>query len=246
MTGRLRLDQLLVERGLARSRSQAGDMIRRGAVRVDDAVATRPGARLAGDADIAVDDPAGGYVSRAALKLIAGLDGFGFDPAGRVALDLGASTGGFTQVLLDRGAERVHAVDVGHGQLADMLAADARVTAHEGLNARHLTPDHLGERVGAIVADLSFISLTLVLPAALPLAAPGAWLMVLVKPQFELDPDRIGKGGIVTDEGDRQAAVRRVADCVTGLGWQVLDPLPSPVAGRHGNLEWLLGARAPA
>ncbi len=150
-------------------------------------------------AAIALDDPASGYVSRGALKLIAALDRFGYAPAGRVALDVGASTGGFTQVLLERGATKVFAVDVGHGQLDATLAADPRVISREGVNARDLTPGDLGEPVGAIVADVSFISLRLVLPPVLALAAPDAWGVFLVKPQFEVGRENIGKGGIVRD-----------------------------------------------
>ncbi len=196
----MRLDAALVERGLAPSRARARDAILRGAVTVEGTPETRPGRLIAADAALSVDDPAAGYVSRAALKLIAALDQFGFDPTGLTALDLGTSTGGFTQVLLERGAAHVVAVDVGHRQLHPTLAGDPRVTLLEGLNARDLTRAHLGGRkIGAIVADLSFISLKLALPPALALSEPGAFGVFLVKPQFEVGREALGKGGIVRD-----------------------------------------------
>ncbi|MEQ9177857.1 MAG: TlyA family RNA methyltransferase, partial [Nitratireductor sp.] len=170
-----RLDDLLVTRGFFASRSRARDAVLRGTVLVDGRPQTKPGSRVAKDAALAVDDPARAYVSRAALKLVAAFDRFGLDPAGAVALDIGASTGGFTQVLLERGAQHVYAVDVGHGQLDADLAADPRVTNLEGLNARDLAPSHLdGRSVQFIVSDVSFISLKLALPAALDLAGEGA------------------------------------------------------------------------
>lgn len=173
---RMRLDEALVARRLAPSRSRARDMVKRGAVRVDGKTETRPARMVEAAHDITADDPARGYVSRAALKLAAGLDAFGFEPVGLDVLDIGASTGGFTQLLLKRGAAHVIAVDVGHGQLDPTLAADPRVTMHEGVNARELGAAHLGgRRIGAIVADVSFISLKLALPPALKLAAPDAW-----------------------------------------------------------------------
>jgi 23S rRNA (cytidine1920-2'-O)/16S rRNA (cytidine1409-2'-O)-methyltransferase len=186
-SGRIRLDQALVARGLAPSRSRARDMVRRGGVLVDGIPEERPARLVTAESAVAVDDPAAHYVSRAGLKLIAALDHFGYDPASLSALDLGASTGGFTQVLLERGASHVTAVDVGRGEMDASLAADPRVTLLEGLNARDLSTAHLGGRkVEAIVADLSFISLKLALPPALTLAEPSAWGVFLVKPQFEV------------------------------------------------------------
>lgn len=245
MSERTRLDRLLVERGLAATRSRAADAIRRGAVRVAGEAVDKPGLLVPVKAEIEITDPAGAYVSRAALKLIAGLDRFGLDPKSRVCLDLGASTGGFTQVLLERGAARVHAVDVGHGQLHDSLKGDPRVINREGLNARDLSETHIGEPIGAIVGDVSFISLRLVLPPALALAAPGAFLLVLVKPQFELGREAIGKGGIVRDPGAGEPCARDMADWLEGQpgGWRVLGVAPSPIEGSDGNREFLLAAR---
>lgn len=241
----LRLDVALVERGLAPTRARARDAILRGHVRVDGVPATKPAMNVRSDAVISVEDPAGTYVSRAALKLVAGLDRFGYAPAGRVALDLGASTGGFVQVLLERGAAKVHAVDVGHGQLHADVAGDPRVVSHEGLNARDLMPADLdGDMPTAITSDVSFISLALVLPPALRLAAPGAWGVFLVKPQFEVGRERIGKGGLVRDEEAAAAAVVRIAETITRAGWTVDGTMPSPIAGGHGNAEYLIGARA--
>ena len=239
---RLRLDELLVARGLFATRSRARDAIARGTVTVGGAAAAKPGQTVPADAALAVDDPARSYVSRAALKLVAGLDTFKCDPAGKVALDVGASTGGFTQVLLERGAAHVFAVDVGHGQLAPRLAADRRVTAIEGLNARDLASTDLG---GAspqfIVCDVSFISLKLALPPALPLAAPGAEGVFLVKPQFEAGRAAIGKGGLLKDPADAERIAREIADWLaTQSGWRVLGLLASPIAGSDGNREFLL------
>jgi 23S rRNA (cytidine1920-2'-O)/16S rRNA (cytidine1409-2'-O)-methyltransferase len=240
-----RLDEALVLRGLAPSRARARDAIKRGAVSVDGSGEAKP-ARMVGAAQsITIDDPAAGYVSRAALKLITALDEFEFAVEGRTALDLGASTGGFTQVLLQRGAARVIAVDVGHGEMDSTLAADSRVTLIENLNARDLTRGHLGGQiVDAVVADLSFISLKLALPPALALAAPGAWGVFLVKPQFEVGRKALGKGGVVRDrEVSRQAA----DDIASWLGaehrWTVSGILTSPIAGGSGNREFLIGAR---
>jgi 23S rRNA (cytidine1920-2'-O)/16S rRNA (cytidine1409-2'-O)-methyltransferase len=239
-----RLDLALVDRGLAPTRARARDAILRGHVSVDGHRASRPALMIAQDAAIVLDDPAAPYVSRGALKLAAALDAFGFDCRGATALDLGASTGGFTQVLLERGARRVHAVDVGHGQLDPTLAADPRVVAREGVNARELTPDDLGEAPDAIVADLSFISLRLALPPALGLATPGAWGVFLVKPQFEVGRDLVGKGGIVRDAAAAAGAADAIAAWLeTDMAWRVAGILPSPIAGGDGNREYLVGAR---
>ncbi|WP_246591207.1 TlyA family RNA methyltransferase [Aminobacter anthyllidis] len=239
----LRLDELLVSRGFFASRSRARDAVARGAVTVDGQPAKKPGQTVAASVAIAVDDPAQAYVSRAALKLIAGLDHFGFDPAGSHALDIGASTGGFTQVLLERGAAHVVAIDVGHGQLVGRLRADPRVTCLEGLNARNLTSDDLGGRTpDFLVSDVSFISLRLALPNALDLAAPGTKGVFLVKPQFEAGREAIGKGGLLknSEDGPRMAEELRLwLDSVPG--WRALGICPSPLEGGDGNLEYLLG-----
>jgi 23S rRNA (cytidine1920-2'-O)/16S rRNA (cytidine1409-2'-O)-methyltransferase len=240
-----RLDRLLVDCGLAATRAQAADLVRRGCVAVDGATVAKPGQLVARDAVLTVSPGAAPYVSRGGLKLAAALDAFGLDPAGRVALDLGASTGGFTDVLLARGAARVYAVDVGRSQLHGRLRADPRVVVLEGTDARALAASLIGEagEVGAIVADVSFISLTLALPAALRLAAPGAWLVALIKPQFEAGREAVGKGGIVRDAAAQQASVKRVRDFVAGVpGWSVLGVVPSPIEGGSGNQEFLLAA----
>ena len=238
-----RLDQILVRRGFYDSRSRARDAIARGAVLVDGKPVAKPGMMVAESADIGLSDPARAYVSRGALKLIAGLDAFGFDPSGRVALDVGASTGGFTQVLLERGADHVIAVDVGHGQLHASLASDPRVTNLEGLNARELTRTHLGgHAIGAIVSDVSFISLKLALPPALDLAAPGAFAVLLVKPQFEAGRAAIGKGGLLRDPAQGPIIAADLAAWLDGQpGWRAVGPVPSPIEGQDGNHEFLIG-----
>ncbi|MDH6266577.1 23S rRNA (cytidine1920-2'-O)/16S rRNA (cytidine1409-2'-O)-methyltransferase [Rhizobium sp. SG_E_25_P2] len=245
MTELRRLDQLLIERGLFESRSRAADAIKRGAITVDGAVATKQGALVPELADILVDDPARAYVSRAALKLKAGLEAFGLSPAGLDCLDIGASTGGFTQVLLEEGAAHVTAVDVGHGQMAPRIANDPRVANIESVNARALDAGHLGGRtIGAVVSDVSFISLRLAMPPALDLAAPGAWCLLLVKPQFEVGREGVGKGGLVRD---KRLADKTVADMVDWLnslgGWESLGVSPSPISGGDGNSEYLLAGR---
>ena len=243
---RERLDLVLVRRGLSPTRARAADAIRRGEVTVDGRVETKPGATVAETVAIAVADPAGAWVSRAALKLIGGLDGFDLSPDGRECLDVGASTGGFTQVLLARGAARVTAIDVGHGQLAARLAVDRRVHAIEGLNARDLAAAHLPAPPDFVVADVSFISLALALPPALDLAVPGAIGVFLVKPQFEVGREHVGKGGIVRDEAQAQAAVDRIETLLAGHGWTVLGRAPAAIAGGDGNREWVVAARKSA
>jgi 23S rRNA (cytidine1920-2'-O)/16S rRNA (cytidine1409-2'-O)-methyltransferase len=242
-SARQRLDEALVQRGLFASRSRARDAVERGTVTVDGAVARKPGQPVSSGSIIAVDDPARAYVSRAALKLVAGLDHFGFDPAGCHALDIGASTGGFTQVLLERGAAHITAVDVGHGQLAAPIAADPRVTAIEGLNARDLTLADLGGIApDFVVSDVSFISLKLALPPALALAAPGARAVLLVKPQFEAGRAAIGKGGMLKDPYDASRIAGLLQDWLGDLpGWRSLSLLLSPIDGGDGNREFLLG-----
>jgi 23S rRNA (cytidine1920-2'-O)/16S rRNA (cytidine1409-2'-O)-methyltransferase len=241
---KIRLDLLLTERGLAPSRSRARDLIRRGAVRAGGEVVTRPGVDVAADTELAVEEAWSGYVSRGALKLAAALDAFGFDPAGRVGLDIGASTGGFTQMLLRRGAARVHAVDVGRDQLHAGLRADGRVLSLEGTDARLLDRALVPDPIGAITADVSFISLTKILPAAFALTAPEAWAVLLVKPQFEAGRDAVGKGGIVKSEAARAQALAGVERFVAGqAGWRVIGSIVSPITGQDGNVEYLLGAR---
>ncbi|WP_237155058.1 TlyA family RNA methyltransferase [Oryzibacter oryziterrae] len=238
-----RLDQLLVTRALCDSRARARDAVLRGHVSIDGRVAHKSGEMVDDGASLVVTDPAAAYVSRAALKLVAGLDHFGFDVTGRDCLDIGASTGGFCQVLLERGAARVTGIDVGHGQMHPKIAGDTRVTNIEGLNARELGADDLPYLPDVIVSDVSFISLTLALPPALVLARRPAIGLFLVKPQFEAGKEAIGKGGLV-DEATGRAAAERIRAWLDGReGWRVLDLIASPILGGDGNHEYLLGAR---
>jgi 23S rRNA (cytidine1920-2'-O)/16S rRNA (cytidine1409-2'-O)-methyltransferase len=239
-----RLDQALVDAGLAPSRARAQALIAAGVVRLDGAPAGRPAARVEEGARLELTGDPLPYVSRGALKLRHALEVFGLDPKGAVALDLGASTGGFSQVLLEAEAAEVWAVDVGHGQLAPELRADARLHAIEGLNARDLSaadvppPDW-------IVADLSFIPLAKALPPALGLARPGAVLVALVKPQFEVGRGHVGKGGIVRDPSAIAAARAGVRGFLEAAGWAVLGEAESPIRGGDGNAEFLIAARKP-
>ena len=242
MSNRQRLDELLVANGFYASRSRARDAILRGTVRVDGVTAAKPALLVLFDAVITLADEAQHYVSRAALKLKHGLRHFNISAKGCRALDIGASTGGFTQVLLEEGAAHVTAIDVGHGQ---MMLHDPRVKLIEGLNARDLTRQHLGHAINLIVCDVSFISLKLALPQALSLAEPGAALIALVKPQFEAGRDAIGKGGLVTDEAVRQRVCKDIAGFLESEGWTVLGLAPSPITGGEGNQEFLIAARRP-
>jgi 23S rRNA (cytidine1920-2'-O)/16S rRNA (cytidine1409-2'-O)-methyltransferase len=241
-----RLDQLLVESGLAPTRSRAADLVRRGLVSVAGVTTLKPGAQVGPDAELRLSPGASRYVSRGGEKLEAALDAFGFDPDGTIALDIGASTGGFSDVLISRGAAKIYAVDVGSGQLHAKLRVNPKVIVLEGTDARALNPKVVGEAVTAIVADVSFISLTLVLPAALKLAAPGAWLVALVKPQFEAGRAAVGKGGIVRSAVDRKRAVEKVRACIEEAGWTVVGEIASPILGGSGNEEFLIGARHAA
>jgi 23S rRNA (cytidine1920-2'-O)/16S rRNA (cytidine1409-2'-O)-methyltransferase len=241
-TGALRLDLMLVRRGLARSRAEAQDLIKRGLVAVAGSVVRRAATPVR-DSDAIALAAVAKYVSRGALKLVAALDHFAFPVAGVVALDIGASRGGFTQVLIERGARRVYAVDVGHGQLHPDLKELPRVVSLEGCDARRLERSIVPEPVAAIVADVSFISLGKVLPAALALAQPQAWLVALIKPQFEAGRGAVGKGGIVRDAAQRHRAIDLVRDWLkTEAGWRPLDVIPAPIRGGSGNQEFLLGA----
>lgn len=238
-----RLDQELVARGLADSRARAQRLVEAGVVTVDGAVARKPSLKIAGQAVAVTEDPMP-WVSRGALKLLHALDHFALSPEGAVAADIGASTGGFTEVLLARGAARVIAIDVGHGQLHPRIAADPRVDSREGVNARHLSPDDLPP-LDWVVSDVSFISQTLALAPALAAARPGALLVTLVKPQFELGPREIGRGGIVKSAALRDRAIERVRAFVAAEGWDVAGVTGSPVEGGDGNVEFLLAAHKP-
>lgn len=235
-----RLDQHLVATGLAESRARAQALIAAGAVTVDGVVARKAARQVGPGARVAVTADPCPWVSRAALKLTHALDEFGLTPCG-VALDVGASTGGFTEVLLARGAERVIALDVGHGQLHPRIAADPRVVVHEGVNARDI-PAGLVPPIDWIVADVSFISLEKALPGPLALARPGAVLVALIKPQFEAGRAHVGRGGIVRDEGVHAAVRARIRDWLEHLGWQVTGEAPSPIEGGDGNREFLIAA----
>ncbi len=240
-----RLDVELVRRGLSPSRAQAQAAIAAAKVSVNGATATKPGQLVGADAVIAAG-AAHPWVSRGGVKLAHALDAFGLSPDGLACLDVGASTGGFTQVLLARGARRVVAVDVGRGQLSGVVASDPRVTSLEGQDARTLTRDLIGEAPGLIVCDASFIGLAKVLPAALDLAAPGAHLVALFKPQFEVGPAHVGKGGIVTDAAAASAAASALETWLAGRGWPVAAWTQSPIPGGDGNQERLLCAERNA
>ena len=241
-----RLDQLVAGLGLADSRSRARALIEQGFVRVNDQVVSKPGATIAADATIAVSGDYCPWVSRGGLKLAHALEVFGLSPENAVAIDIGASTGGFTQVLLHHGAARVYAVDAGHGQLSPSLRDDPRVVVLEKTNARYLRQSDVPETPEWIVCDASFISLSTVLPAALSLARPAARLVALVKPQFEAGPARVGKGGVVREAGVRQAVCREVQEWLESVGWPVDGLVESPITGPDGNKEYLVSAhRSP-
>jgi 23S rRNA (cytidine1920-2'-O)/16S rRNA (cytidine1409-2'-O)-methyltransferase len=240
VANRVRLDQLLVQRELAPSRERAQALILAGAVRVDGGRADRAAAPVPEDAQLVVD-PGRRYVSRGGDKLAGALDALGLEVAGKVALDVGSSTGGFTDVLLQRGAARVHTIDVGKGQLAWGLRQDPRVVVHEGVNARVGVP--IEEPVDIVVADVSFISLRLALPPSLAKVRQGGDVVALVKPQFEAGRDAVGKGGVVRDPEARAAAVVGVAKDLASRGFGVVAVTPSPIAGREGNREIFVHAR---
>jgi 23S rRNA (cytidine1920-2'-O)/16S rRNA (cytidine1409-2'-O)-methyltransferase len=239
----MRADMFLVQNGHAKSRAEAQAAIEAGTVKADGRAVSKSSQTLTPDMRIAYA-PAHPYVSRGALKLVAALDHFSLSPRDRVCLDIGASTGGFTEVLLERGARQVFALDVGHGQLHARIAADPRVVSLENTNARELSLVVLGEQPEAVVADVSFISLTLALPRALAMAAKGAWLMALVKPQFEAGKANVGKGGIVRDEAMQRGALDAVVTFVSAQkGWTMLGHVDSPITGGDGNREFLIAAR---
>jgi 23S rRNA (cytidine1920-2'-O)/16S rRNA (cytidine1409-2'-O)-methyltransferase len=240
---RQRVDLLLVEIGLAVSRAKAADLVKAGRVLVEGRAVDKPSTLVDADAAVSLTGSERQYVSRAALKLLHGLDHFRIDVAGKVALDIGASTGGFTEVLLERGAATVYAVDVGRDQLHASLRAEPRVVSLESLDARALDCSIIPQPVELIVSDVSFISLRKVLPAPLSLAADSCRLLVLVKPQFEVGPHFVGKGGIVKDTAAAAQAVDAVRDCIAAQpGWRVEGVVASPITGRDGNQEYLLGA----
>lgn len=238
-----RLDQLLVERGLAESRAKAQAAIMAGLVFSNEKRLDKPGTPVAEDLALEVRGQPHPWVSRGGLKLAHAIDAFGIDVAGKIAIDVGASTGGFTDVLLTKGAAKVYAVDVGHGQLAWKLRNDPRVIVLEKTNARHLSAAEIPEAPDIVVCDASFIGLETVLPAALALAKPGAVVVALIKPQFEVGKDRVGKGGVVR-EPELHAEVRaRIAQWLPRIGWTVFGKDESPIQGPEGNREFLIAAR---
>jgi 23S rRNA (cytidine1920-2'-O)/16S rRNA (cytidine1409-2'-O)-methyltransferase len=239
MSARQRLDEALVKRGLCPSRSRARDAVLRGTVKVDGVPASKPSQPVGAHSVLTIEDEALAYVSRAALKLKHGLAHFRISARGKACLDIGASTGGFTQVLLEEGAAHVTAIDVGHGQ---MKLKNPRITLIEGLNARDLRADHLGRPVDLVVCDVSFISLRLALPPALALAEEGAVLVALIKPQFEAGKDAVGKGGIVSDPAEHERVCGEITEFLRGQGWRVLGVTASPVEGGDGNREFLVAA----
>jgi 23S rRNA (cytidine1920-2'-O)/16S rRNA (cytidine1409-2'-O)-methyltransferase len=242
MAAKVRADQLLVARGLAESRTRAQALILAGNVFVGDRRVNKAGDLLAEDVELTVKGRDHPWVSRGGVKLDHGLTHFDFDVAGAIALDVGSSTGGFTDVLLSRGASKVYAVDVGTNQLSWKLRSDPRVIVHEQTNARDLTRDIIPEPVDIVVCDASFISLAKVLDAALELAKPAARLLALVKPQFEAGREEVGKGGVVRDAAVHERVCHDAANWVQSKGWRVLGVETSPITGPEGNVEFLLGA----
>jgi 23S rRNA (cytidine1920-2'-O)/16S rRNA (cytidine1409-2'-O)-methyltransferase len=240
---RSRVDKLVVERGLADSREKARRLILGGEVLVDAAPVDKPGSMVRADAEIRLRRPQKSFVGRGGEKLRGAIDALGLDPSGLRVLDVGASTGGFTDCLLQRGALAVTALDVGKGQLDWKLYSDPRVLVIEGVNARYLDPKDFPEPFDLATLDLSFISLTKVLPAIVPLVKPEGMLLMLVKPQFELSPSDIERGGLVRDEGKHREAIASVARAAEGLGLRVDGVVPSPIRGATGNQEYFLLAR---
>ena len=240
MSERIRLDLALEQRGLVPSRARARDAILRGTVTINGVVAHKQNQMVGRDDVVAVDDPAANYVSRAALKLVAGLDAGQIDPSGKTCIDVGASTGGFTQVLMERGARRIYAVDVGHEQLHQRLKGSDRVVSMEGVNARDLTAEMIPEPIDLLVSDVSFVSVTKVLAAPLALCTATAKAVVLFKPQFEVGRHNVGKGGIVTDQAAIETARAEVIAFMAAQGFTHWQSVPSPIAGGDGNVETVL------
>lgn len=247
MTAKIRADQLLAEQGLAQSRTEAQRLIMAGLVFVADRAVEKAGQLLPAETELTVKGKEHPFVSRGGLKLQAALEAFNIDVNNFLCCDVGASTGGFTDCLLQRGAARVYAVDVGYGQLAHKLQTDSRVVVLDKTNARALTSAHIPDAVDLIVCDASFISLKLVLPAALALGKPQTQLIALIKPQFEVGKDNLGKGpnsgGVVRDPAQHQAVCDDIQAWLGAIGWQVLGLCPSPITGPAGNKEFLVWAR---
>jgi 23S rRNA (cytidine1920-2'-O)/16S rRNA (cytidine1409-2'-O)-methyltransferase len=242
LKGKLRADQLLVDRGLAESRAKAQALILAGLVFAGERKIDKAGQALAADAVLEVRGKDHPWVSRGGIKLAHALDHFGWDVTGAVALDVGSSTGGFTDVLVQRGAARVFAVDVGTNQLAWKLRQDPRVIVHEQTNARYLNAEIVTEPVDLVVCDASFIALAKVLDTALDFAKPGGRLLALVKPQFEAGRDEVGKGGVVRDPAVHERVCEAAASWLRERGWSVVGVTRSPITGPEGNVEFLIGA----
>ena len=244
MSGKRRADQLLVDRGLVDSRTRAQALILAGKVFSGERRIAKSGDLLAGEVPLEVRGQDHPWVSRGGVKLQHALRHFALSPAGRVCLDVGASTGGFTDVLLAHGATRVHAVDVGHGQLAWKLRTDPRVVVHEKANARYLDAATVPDPIEALVCDASFIGLATLLPASLALCVPDAWAVALIKPQFEAGPEAVGRKGVVRDPAVHEAVCARIRAWWAGLpGWRVLGITESPITGPEGNHEFLIAAQ---
>lgn len=239
-----RADVALVERGLVESRAKAQALILAGKVFSGTVRIDKAGQPVADGVALEVKGQEHPWVSRGGMKLAKALEAFGLSPEGCVCLDIGASTGGFTDVLLTHGAVRVHAVDVGHGQLAWKIRSDPRVVVHERTNARHLAAEAIGEPAQVLVCDASFIGLRTVLPAPLALCVPGAWAVALIKPQFEAGPGEVGSKGVVRDPAVHERVCAEISDWWAGLpGWEVLGITESPITGPEGNREFLIAAR---
>lgn len=242
---KIRIDQLLVERGLAESRTRAQALVMAGQVMIGDKKADKPGLQIAADAEVSVKGQDHPWVSRGGVKLAHALDHFAINVDGMTAIDVGSSTGGFTDVLLSQGARRVYAVDSGTNQLAWKLRQDPRVIVHEQTSARILTDSHISEPVDLIVCDASFISLAKVLERPMTFAKPGAQLVALIKPQFEAGRGEVGKGGVVRDAAVRARVCAEVQDWLRSAGWDVKGLTESPITGPKGNVEFLVWAGCP-
>ena len=240
---RTRLDKLVLERGLAPTREKAQALILAGQIHINGRRADKAGMPVPADARVELVGEPPRYVGRGGIKLEGALDDFSLDPTGKICLDIGSSTGGFTDCLLQHGAARVYAVDVGKGQLDWKLRQDARVAVREGINARHLKPEDIGEPVDWVTLDVAFISVAKILPAALACARPGATFLILVKPQFELSQKQVGKGGIVRDPALHREAVEKVTQAAVEVGLGEIQVRESRLPGAEGNREFFLCAR---
>jgi 23S rRNA (cytidine1920-2'-O)/16S rRNA (cytidine1409-2'-O)-methyltransferase len=240
---KIRIDQLLVERGLAESRTRAQALVMAGHVMLGDKKADKPGLQVAEDAEVSVKGQDHPWVSRGGVKLAHALERFGIDVGGAVAIDVGSSTGGFTDVLLSNGAAKIYAVDSGTNQLAWKLRQDSRVIVHEQTSARILTSDHIPEAIDLIVCDASFISLSKVLERPMSFAKPGAQLVALIKPQFEAGRSEVGKGGVVRDTAVHERVCAEVQDWLERMGWTVRGLIESPITGPKGNVEFFVWAQ---